>query len=196
MEDKEVGLSEFGGSEGGPSREELFKFLPVAQDIRKYHHNALWEEEKHFTWWISILISVMIFVYASKQMDGLSKGFILMFGSFFGMVLSYFGLRCIRKEGRYFREALETVNRLYDRLGLIQDERSPLVPKEYTPHQDFAAVRNSANKPLWKLPGMVILSLKKDDVMGIRDYFQLVFLMACVLFIAGLIWGVVIALKC
>jgi CRISPR/Cas system-associated protein Cas10 (large subunit of type III CRISPR-Cas system) len=34
-------------------REELFKVLEIAEARRRFHHEALWEEEKHFSWWAS-----------------------------------------------------------------------------------------------------------------------------------------------
>ena len=32
---------------------ELLDLYRLAQDVRKDHHSALWEIEKHFTWWAS-----------------------------------------------------------------------------------------------------------------------------------------------
>lgn len=51
----------------GVNESETFKKdiekLKMAFTIRDSHHKSLWEEEKHFTWWLSILLSAQIVIY-------------------------------------------------------------------------------------------------------------------------------------
>ena len=165
-------------------REENFKILEISQALRKYYHDALWEEEKHFTWWVSIVFPSLVLIYSSSQLCASQKVALITIGSFFGIFLAYIGFNVVKKEGIYFKESLETFNRTSMALELHMQGESqthPLMP-EYSLNESFEDAKGSANKPF----GQLLLSLFNPMKLGVRDCFQLVFVFSGFLFF--IIW--------
>lgn len=166
-------------------KNELMKFFEMSQEFRKYNHSALWEEEKHFTWWISIIFTALILVFLSNELSDLQESVIITIGSIFGIFLSLFGYIVIRKEGIYFTDALETFCRTakaleLHKLGKQKSEstiRTPLMP-EYPINESFEEARNKANKSLPRL----LKEIFKPKMLGIRDCFQLIFVISGFIF--------------
>ena len=136
--------------------------LDLATKIRHYHHNAIWEEQKHFTWLISIILSGQLVVFTS---DTSGKVVLVFVGSVVGILLAITAFRVQRREGVYFRNAnaifVEEYNALYPKMSL------PLPSQK-------------ANKGILDL----VLSFFIGKL-GVRDYFQFLFLTFIVIF-AGL----------
>lgn len=185
----------------GPSEHlstaELLDFYRLAQDVRKYHHSALWEIEKHFTWWLSILLGAMFLLLAnSRVLDKTVLALGLSLTAAFGAVISAIGCVVVRKEGRYFSESLQVCNRVAKALGLDlrsytgQQRRDPgsavdqlsftLHPSNYFV-SEFEGVARTANKSFSRL--MLVLS----PSLNVRDYFQLVFAASLILFVLLLV---------
>lgn len=165
-------------------RQELLKVLEMSQALRKYYHDALWEEEKHFTWWVSIVFPSLVFVYSS-QLYAWQKAAVITVGSLFGIFLSFTGYIVVRKEGMYFRDALETFCRTSIALGLHEprehisdsNRRLALMP-EYPVSESFEKARGKANKPFTRL----LSGIFRPKTLGVRDCFQLVFVVSGLLF--------------
>lgn len=165
-------------------REENLKILEISQELRKYYHDALWEEEKHFTWWVSIVFPSLVLIYSSSQLCASQKVALITIGSLFGIFLAYIGFNVVKKEGIYFKESLETFNRTSLALGLHTqrgNEAHPLMP-EYLISNSFEEAKDSANKPFIRL----LSSLFNPMRLGVRDCFQLVFVFSGFLFF--IIW--------
>lgn len=172
------------------SNSELLKFLELAFQRQQHHHNALWEEEKHYSWWIYIIFAALIFVYVNRPLVAWQNVAILAAGSAFGVFISLIGYGVVRRESEYFHQALQTYNRSLIALGL--DQRMPhpygsesLMPRHEIRIQDFNSVKLQANKSLRQLVAAVF----KRRKLGIRDCFQLTFLITAFFFIAFAIFS-------
>lgn len=80
--------------------------LQIAQTLRDYHHKALWEEEKHFMWFVSIFLSADLLLATTDKLTTSAKGAFIALVSTLGTVICLVGLRVLRKEGQYFQDAL------------------------------------------------------------------------------------------
>jgi len=101
------------------STKELLDLYRLTQDVRKYHHSALWEIEKHFTWWASILLGACVLILANVDKVGEPAAYyVLGVIAFVGALLSIMGKTVVEKEGEYFGEALQICNRVARVLGL------------------------------------------------------------------------------
>lgn len=82
--------------------------LAIAQTLREYHHKALWEEEKHFTWLNSLVLSaqVLLFTADPAKVPIADRRIALVIVGLFGMLLSSLGLTVIRRESYNFHVAL------------------------------------------------------------------------------------------
>lgn len=167
-------------------RQELLNILEISQALRKYYHDALWDEEKHFTWWVSIVFSALVFVYSSSQLCAWQKVAVLTMGSLFGIFLSFIGCFVVRKEGVYFRDAMETFQRTSITLGLHEEPQNApdskkkfaLMP-EYPISKSFEEARDKANKPFMRL----LAGVCRPKTLGVRDFFQLIFIASGLLFL-------------
>ena len=145
-------------SENSGERKELWRMFELSQEMRRYHQVALWEEEKHFTWWISIILPTLVLVYSHPDLCVQQKVAIVTAGCLFGAFLSHIGYRVIRQEGEYFKEAMETFCRTSRTLGL-QESPKPHANSEsdlalmphYSVNESFCQARKRANMVPWDL---------------------------------------------
>lgn len=80
--------------------------LKIAQDIRLYHHRALWDEEKHFTWLLSGILSMQVLFIIEDDLSILEKYAFVSVISFVGIILSSIAFRVVRIESSYFQQAM------------------------------------------------------------------------------------------
>jgi len=149
--------------------------LQIAQTLRDYHHRALWEEEKHFTWIISILLASELALISGRT-SGLASALqptLATVLSLLGVGFSAIALRVIRREGEFFRDASERFVTQYAKC--FSDVELPPAPA-------------TANKPILR----IVLDAFRGRI-GIRDAFQLVFCLFFVVFLflaaASMIYG-------
>ncbi len=147
------------------------KRLELAHNIREFHHKSLWEEEKHFTWWISIVLSAQIVVYTSSSLCNENKLTFMVIGSVVGFFLCFTALNIMRKEGGYFHIALSIFVSEYNRIY----KTSPLKPVPEKANEDIRDLIKLFFTPwkLWKL--------------GVRDSFQCLFLFFMLIFVSILL---------
>jgi len=130
--------------------------LEFAHTLREFHHTAIWEEEKHFTWLNTLLLSFEGFLLSSeKPFPG--RLALLVIASLLGMLLSVVAIKVIRREGEYFNHNLK---------HFVAEYNSVFVERP------LKAAPEKANKE--------VLTLVKDFVfakkLGGRDAFQIIFL--------------------
>jgi hypothetical protein len=130
--------------------------LQFAQSIRVFHHAALWEEEKHFTWLNSLILSAQLLLFNSEKIPFKFRFSLILVVSLLGVLASRIALRVIRKEGEYFCNAL---NRFVDEHNSIFPDKQ-LPPAPTPPNKSYPTLLKSF------LLGQV----------GVRDAFQVVFL--------------------
>jgi hypothetical protein len=137
--------------------------LEFAFRLRGYHHNAIWEEQKHFTWLISIILSAQLLVLTAVRLDKPPKIILISIASIVGVLLSITALRVQRREGEYFRNANARFVAEYNSIY-----RSTPMP----------APGPAANKQILQL----IVSIFTGRS-GVRDYFQFLFLAFALVFL-------------
>jgi hypothetical protein len=76
--------------------------LQIVHDIRQMHHTALWEEEKHFTWWVYGIVAGILYVLGNDNFSGLWKGLISLFLSVYGIFISAKGMEVFNREKIWF----------------------------------------------------------------------------------------------
>lgn len=137
--------------------------LGLALENRKFHHNSIWEEQKHFTWLISILLSGVVLGLASDRINVTGKGALILVGSAVGLLLSLMAFRVQRREGVYYRIAQAT----------FVEEWNALFPRH-----PFLPPAERANLGIARL-----LWLSVTGRAGVRDYFQSLFLSFAIAFL-------------
>ena len=143
--------------------EKLFKLMDIFNNRLDSFHNALSESEKHFTWWILIILGFIVVAFTIQYANRPILLFIL---SLAGIIVSLSGYFVIRKEGMYFVENKKTFNRIANVLDINEElwnipgvnnedgaKTDTLVPernasKKYPKTWEYA---EAANKPLLAL---------------------------------------------
>lgn len=87
-------------------KKDNIKSLEMAHTIREFHHKSLWEEEKHFTWLISLLLTAQIILYMSNDLCNQNKFYFILILSITGNLICCMAFRILRREGYYFHKAL------------------------------------------------------------------------------------------
>jgi hypothetical protein len=132
-----------------PDHPALLAFLDVISQRVRHHHNAIWEEEKHYSWWVYTILAGLIWVYSNHGIAPLGRFTIILFGSCFGIWLCISGWRAIHLESKYFYEALELQRRTIKSLGL--EANFPSLPDnkllvEETEYSEMKSVHMDANR--------------------------------------------------
>lgn len=156
----------------------MIPYLEATSQRVSHHGKLLWEEEKHYTWWVYVLLGAMLYLLLSHQVSGGLRLCLIVIVSLFGIAISSIGLRVIRVEGVQFYDALRLQDEILDMMNLpgTRGHKHP--------------ARGSANKGL---PDELITSffktmlrtgkLDEDKKAGIRDCFQVTLILAILLFI-------------
>jgi len=175
----------------------LLKLLELASQQWRQHLENLWQEEKHYTWWIYIIFIGLFYINSINQLDKPYKTVLIALGSLFGVFVSVMGYVVVRRESVFFHEAYETYKRTAIVLGLNQPIPSPNFYKpiklmELQRMREFGdELKEKANKPLKKLLASPFKKQKRKDF-SIRDCFQLGFIVVALLFIVfGILLGIV-----
>jgi hypothetical protein len=146
----------------------------AASSLEIHRHDSLWEEEKHYTWWVYVLIGFLTVVITAKDLEEPIKSSVVFLISSFGVFVSLLGFIVVRKEGSDLNLAKESRNQAGSAISI------PSV-----------LVTEPANHQLMGLRlRRVIDSSDKDDVsivaklftreLGIRDSFQLLLFVSAV----------------
>jgi len=177
-------------------QQELLKLLEITSQRVQHHHNTLWEEEKHYSWWIYIIFAGLIYLYLKLPgitfLEPCQQALLMGIGNAFGLFMSITGYHVVRRESEFFYGALRTRKRILGALGVKQS-----IIREFVP------ARDKANEPLLRLFSKAFGSLfhasvirnstkrNSQDSFGIRDGFQLTFIITAILFIGFGIFSVV-----
>jgi hypothetical protein len=174
------------------------RLLDIVSQDRKHEHGALWEEEKHYSWWIYVLFAGLIWVYANGHISVVGRQVIITLGGVLGMILAFFAFQAIRRESEYFHTSGQIRARI---IGALRLNDAALMPVDYYEVECFELVKDRANKSVCRLIKGAYLEvrqfvtrelkdtrLRKDRrLLGIRDIFQFTFLVAALLFLALMI---------
>ncbi len=75
---------------------DLFRILEINESRCQQKHNAIWEEKKRFTWWVSIIFPILEITYFRANFDPTHKIIVITLGSLLGLTLSILGYIVIR----------------------------------------------------------------------------------------------------
>lgn len=85
--------------------------------VRQSHRDSIWEEQKHFTWLISIILTGQLIFFTNTRMQAGARAALILIASIVGILFSITGFRVERREGLYFSQAnkqfLEEYKALY-----------------------------------------------------------------------------------
>lgn len=149
--------------------------LQIAQSLRDYHHKALWEEEKHFTWLVSIIFTANVLLLTTDKLNLINRFLLIFLVSLIGLVICLIAFQVVRSESRNFQVALGRF--IIEHNKCFENPRLPEV-----------SMADPNRRPL-----DLILSGLRGQV-SIRDSFQLVFVLFFLLFTLGAV-GSLIALS-
>jgi hypothetical protein len=158
------------------ANEELIAYFEATSQRISHHGNLLWEEEKHYTWWVYVVIGAMLYLLLSPQVWGCLRLYLIVIVSLFGIVVSCIGLRVIRVEGVQFCDALRLQDKILEAMNLSEI-------------RECKHVRRAANKGLCELTTSFFKTMLRTDKLdadkkvGIRDCFQVTLMLAVLLFI-------------
>jgi hypothetical protein len=99
---------ERGGGEMS-DQQELLKLLEIASQRVQHCHDALWEEAKHYSWWVYIIFAGLIYLYFKLPeftlLEQWQQALLMYLGSAFGVFISIMGFNAVRLESKYFKDA-------------------------------------------------------------------------------------------
>jgi hypothetical protein len=79
--------------------------LKFTQALREYHHKALWEEEKHFTWLHSIILAAQAAILTRTPDELAARSTILVVLGVIGLLFAIVAFCVVRREGQFFTYA-------------------------------------------------------------------------------------------
>ena len=141
--------------------------LKIAQQLREYHHTALWEVEKHFTWLFSVILAVQATLLTAKVSNLPLRSALLVVSAAIGLAVAVVAIQVVRREAGFFANAHVVFVREYNSVF-------PAEPLKAS---------SGAARPLVVLPFLLFAPWK----LSIRDAFQLVFLVFAATYLALLI---------
>jgi len=144
--------------------------LDLLFKIRQAHHNAIWEEQKHFTWLISIILSGQLVILADVKIASTQKITLVIVSSIMGILFAVIGFRTQRIEGVCYTDASVAFNEVYRALF----------------HAESPWQRSNPNKTIRDLIPAIFTS--SSDV---RDHFQFLFLFLIIVFTATAVYACV-----
>jgi hypothetical protein len=100
------------------AQDSLRQYLQVIGHTVDRHHAALWEEEKHYTWWLSILFAAAFATYLAPDLSPTGQAIPVLCISLVGCVMSLAAYRVISLECQYFQAARQSYVRLIHSLGI------------------------------------------------------------------------------
>jgi hypothetical protein len=154
-----------------PALDTAIARLDMAYKIRHSNYNSIWEQQKHFTWLISIMLSGQAIVVGAVQLRSPEKSAVLFAASIAGIIISIIGFRVQRIEGIYFCDA----NKVF------AEEYRAVYPDAKAPYRS-----EKPNKSVSGLIAAVCLGRA-----GVRDHFQILFLAFIAIFVAIAIYACV-----
>lgn len=134
-----------------------------------YHHTAIWEAQKHFTWFISIVLSAEVISLSTASLSHTTRLVTVEVLSVVGVVLAWIGCRVQRREGSLFTFASDE----------YAAEHNAIFPERPLPVRDVSQDGDAKlpGNPSW--PALIVAPFRPGT--GIRVMFQWLF----VLFMAG-----------
>lgn len=172
-------------AERSPSPESLIAALHEFEERVRSHHDALWEEEKHYTWFLSLFFPAIGVIFMATNVRPWVRLIVESILSSFGLVMSRNAISVIARESELMRESLLLGDGVASTLGLPW--REPLQRPASRGLREL--VRHT---PAWLFPHM-FKNAKSDKALGVRDAFRLTFELFSFIFIVAFVFLTAIA---
>ena len=160
----------------------LIKYLELTKQEVAHHHDALWEEEKHYTWWVYIIFAAIGFLYVNPDIFGFSKALPIFLLALFGIWASFLGYKVIKREGEHFYQSRRKYIAAAKSLGVDKIVFLTLDNGKTLTFEDLEGIKgtdNSLSKETADLNKMANQLCKP----GIRTFFQWNFIITGVIFL-------------
>ena len=133
---------------------------------------------------VYILVAGTIYIFGFSRLNDVLVALVNIPLSLVRIFVCLMGYSVVRKEGRFFYEAMQVRNRLYDAIGINNgtDIQLELIPEEHIEIFSWRDTREKANNPFILLFLRAINPVKWKSL-GIRDWFQVTLLLSILLFI-------------
>jgi hypothetical protein len=147
------------------------ELLKLTHDLKKYYHAALWEEEKHYTWFIATILGANILTVLGGGISVSLKPILVILLSFLGLVVSRIAYKVISKECEYFQIAL---------FRTAQAENAVFWDNAQLPSRTSQTLAISS---LWR-------NIFFDKNLSVREYFLFTFVLSEFIFAILAAWAV------
>jgi hypothetical protein len=164
----------------------LNNHMSLVHERMTHHHEILWEEEKHYSWWVYSILAGLVWIYTQRlsALNDSSKLIIITMGCIFGIFLSISAWRAIHLESEYLFEARQYYARCL--IALQLDKPVPLLP-------DGKALIEAEDAKFSELECVKIKANHLDG--GIRSFFKYNFIATMLMFIGFAIFSYLTLLK-
>jgi hypothetical protein len=140
--------------------------------VRQSHRDSIWEEQKHFTWLMSLILTGQIVLLTASRIAPSAKAGLVLTASVAGILFAITGYRVERIEGHYFSQANHEFLVAYQKR----------YPEAEIPHR-----HETVNKTI----PILIWSICTGQA-GVRDYFQFLMLCFVVIFAAVAVYSYIL----
>jgi hypothetical protein len=141
------------------------------------HRRAIWEQAKHYTWWLATLAIALMVLGTSVKTGFLARAVIIMIGCIAGAVIALIALGVVRREVEVLDESYE----IYDKLAKAMDLEGGSL-----------AAPGRPNKGLGKLIKGACGA--KKTKMETWDWFQFSFVLGATIYFVGFVGMLVYAI--
>jgi hypothetical protein len=162
------------------NQQSLEKYLEVISERERHYHNALWEETKHYSWWVYVLFGGLTYLYIQHGIANNIKSIVIIVFSLFGMWISYAAINAIRRDGEAFCVAHQMFQRAIIALGL--DQWKPNLSDGARLYEEVNGVPECLNIEKVKSGAKNCSFYKSSFSFSIRYIFWVTFWIALVLF--------------
>jgi hypothetical protein len=149
--------------------------LAEAREWVHHYHRALWDEERHYAWWVSIILPSLAFVYVAPGVGTDAKRILITAGAGLGMALAWLGQHIVRVESRNFSKAMWRHEALVRVLGLDAPRDVPNIGRAKLYEPGFG---NCPDEMVAANDGDRLVRFRRGGALfriGIRSAFRLTF---------------------
>lgn len=174
-------------------RPDLWKHLSESREWVLMYHGALWEEERHYAWWVSIILPALLVAYVAPGIASDTKRVIVIAGALIGLILSLLAQHIVHIEGNNFSRAMWRHEAAARAVGLTVPRKVEGLGNEVQLYQ--AAYAGITSEDAAEAAGNKLVRIrrgKRGARMGIRSSFRLTFILFVVVYIAlmAFVWAV------
>jgi len=90
------------------------EIVRITQQLKEYHHAALWQEEVHFTWLQSIILAAQIALLSQSDIGKNGLWWVVALLGFIGILMAHITVKVLRRERTFFQDAEQRFRRQFN----------------------------------------------------------------------------------